>query len=429
MPFDGSGTFNRVMNWVSDAAAGIKIKSDRHDSEDDNFAAGLSNTLTKDGQSQPTANIPLNGKKLVNVGAPTVGTDAATKSYADGLLANTALTGVPTAPTAAPGTNTTQLATTAFVNAAPLGTPIHAAPAKTTPVDADEVPISDSAAAWVVKKLTFTNLKAFLKTYFDTLYASLTGATFTGQITLQSSGPMLYMQDIDASAYDFWVHANSNHFYVLADRNNDGAFEGPHPLDLDAVSSAGYLFGNTIWTTANDGSGSGLNADLLDGFQSSQANAGSTVAVRDGSGDIVTRLFRSEYPAGSDAVNALIGMNATGAGADNYMRPITLGAAASRLAPSLAASGAVYDQIENRANAFALAYTANAAAGSLGSYAFVSYLAGLGIFTAGMGIAGSNLTYASAAAAGSGSPGGSWRTMGYAGGSGTSRITLAVRYA
>lgn len=83
MPFDGSGTFNRVMNWVNDAAAGIKIKSDRHDQEDDNFAAGLSNTLTKDGQSQPTANIPMNGKKLVNLGAPTVGTDAATKGYVD----------------------------------------------------------------------------------------------------------------------------------------------------------------------------------------------------------------------------------------------------------------------------------------------------------------------------------------------------------
>jgi hypothetical protein len=85
MPFDGSGNFNRVRNWVSDAIAGIKIKADFHDSEDDNLAAGLSNTLTKDGQSQPTANIPMNGKRLVNLGAPTTGTDAATKAYADAI--------------------------------------------------------------------------------------------------------------------------------------------------------------------------------------------------------------------------------------------------------------------------------------------------------------------------------------------------------
>ena len=35
-----------------------------------------------------------------------------------GVLANTALTGIPTAPTAPPATNTTQVATTAFVEAA-----------------------------------------------------------------------------------------------------------------------------------------------------------------------------------------------------------------------------------------------------------------------------------------------------------------------
>lgn len=85
MPFDGSGNFNRVMNWVNDAAALIKIRADRHDSEDDNFAAGLSNTLTKDGQSQPTANIPMNGKRIVNLAAPVNPTDAATKAYADAV--------------------------------------------------------------------------------------------------------------------------------------------------------------------------------------------------------------------------------------------------------------------------------------------------------------------------------------------------------
>src|SRR5688572_23474819 len=85
MPFDGSDNFNRVMNWVSDAAAAIKIVATRHDQEDDNFASGLSNTLTKDGQSQPTANIPMNGKRLINLGAPVNPADAATKAYADGI--------------------------------------------------------------------------------------------------------------------------------------------------------------------------------------------------------------------------------------------------------------------------------------------------------------------------------------------------------
>lgn len=85
MAFDGNGTFLRVMNWVQDAASGIKIKSDRHDQQDDDFAAGLTNVITKDGQTQPTNNIPLNGKKLINVGDPTNDTDAANKKYVDAV--------------------------------------------------------------------------------------------------------------------------------------------------------------------------------------------------------------------------------------------------------------------------------------------------------------------------------------------------------
>jgi len=41
---------------------------------------------------------------------------------------------------------------------------------KSTPVDADVTIIEDSAASWVKKSLTWANIKATLKTYFDTLY-------------------------------------------------------------------------------------------------------------------------------------------------------------------------------------------------------------------------------------------------------------------
>lgn len=74
--------------------------------------------------------------------------------------------------------------------------------AKTTPVDADLAVIADSAASNVAKKVTWANIKATLKTYFDTLYAAAgtylggsTGATDnavlrangTGGVTVQSS--------------------------------------------------------------------------------------------------------------------------------------------------------------------------------------------------------------------------------------------------
>lgn len=50
---------------------------------------------------------------------------------------------------------------------------IHAATSKATPVDADELAVSDSAASFGLKKLTWANLKATLKSYFDTLYAAV----------------------------------------------------------------------------------------------------------------------------------------------------------------------------------------------------------------------------------------------------------------
>ncbi len=53
----------------------------------------------------------------------------------------------------------------------------HAATGKTTPVDADEMPLVDSAASNVLKKVTWANLKATLKTYFDTLYGPATGGS------------------------------------------------------------------------------------------------------------------------------------------------------------------------------------------------------------------------------------------------------------
>jgi len=47
---------------------------------------------------------------------------------------------------------------------------INAVTGKTTPVDADELLMEDSAASFGKKKLTWANIKATLKTYFDTLY-------------------------------------------------------------------------------------------------------------------------------------------------------------------------------------------------------------------------------------------------------------------
>lgn len=77
MPFDGNGVFVRLRRWVNDAANNIRIRADYHDSEDDNFALGLSQCITKDGQTTVTANLPMAGFKHTNVGAATTSTQYA----------------------------------------------------------------------------------------------------------------------------------------------------------------------------------------------------------------------------------------------------------------------------------------------------------------------------------------------------------------
>jgi len=72
---------------VADATAGVKIRADFHDTEDDNFAAGLTQCITKDGQTTITQNIPFNNKRATGLADPLNPQDASTKAYADTKVA------------------------------------------------------------------------------------------------------------------------------------------------------------------------------------------------------------------------------------------------------------------------------------------------------------------------------------------------------
>lgn len=60
----------------------------------------------------------------------------------------------------------------ALVGVADLGPVMHTATAKTTPVDADEIGVFDSAASWALKVLTFANLWVWIKGKADLIYSS-----------------------------------------------------------------------------------------------------------------------------------------------------------------------------------------------------------------------------------------------------------------
>src|SRR5215469_8655399 len=68
MGWNGSGTYNRIYNWEADKAAGIDITASRFDGDEGDIAsAGFGNCLTRDGQGQPTANLPMAGFRHTGV--------------------------------------------------------------------------------------------------------------------------------------------------------------------------------------------------------------------------------------------------------------------------------------------------------------------------------------------------------------------------
>lgn len=72
-----NGTYSGALVWTSDAAAAVKIRADRHDTHDQDLAAGINNCLTKDGQNTPTGSIAWGGFKITNLGNGTLATDSA----------------------------------------------------------------------------------------------------------------------------------------------------------------------------------------------------------------------------------------------------------------------------------------------------------------------------------------------------------------
>lgn len=79
MSFNGSGTFN-INSTGQPVVTGTVISSTAFNALTSDLATGLSTTITKDGQTTPTNNIPMGTFRITGLGSGVAGTDAATVS-------------------------------------------------------------------------------------------------------------------------------------------------------------------------------------------------------------------------------------------------------------------------------------------------------------------------------------------------------------
>lgn len=181
-------------------------------------------------------------------------------------LASPNLTGVPTAPTATNGTNTTQLATTAFV---------QAKTATQTPSTA-------------IGNIVATNVQAALEE-LDTEKASLTGATFSGQVT--------------ATKLQTGVSGTNTNNFILDASAADGTMklergDGQDIMTVDAAGKVAFpqTFDKLIGLVIFDG--------LLTGTNSPISGFGITSVTRNGAGNYTINLS-STYSDNAHIVNAM----------------------------------------------------------------------------------------------------------------------------
>ena len=140
-------------------------------------------------------------------------------------------------------------------DAADTAANIHAAPSKATPIDADELGLSDSAASWGLKKLTFANLKAVLLAYFKGQFREKLTAARTYYVRTDGSDSNNGLANTSGGAFATFQHA----FNVVAS------------LDL-SIYSVTLEAGNT-----GTYAGININAPLIGGTALNLVGNGATI--------------------------------------------------------------------------------------------------------------------------------------------------------
>jgi hypothetical protein len=231
-PRNGAGTYSLPAG--NPVVSGTTISSTVHNNTMSDIATALTASIAKDGQTTATANLPMGTFRHTNVGNPTLRNQYGTvDNIQDGDY--TVLSSVA-------GTNTITAALSPTPTAYVAGMQVVLIPANTN-TGATTLNISSIGALDVQKYTT-------------------SGQVNVAADDLRAGIPALLILDTGG---DDWIvlnpYSSSLPSGTIWASSNDGSGSG---LDADLIDGTAIV-GSQIWTSANDGAASGLDADTIDG--------------------------------------------------------------------------------------------------------------------------------------------------------------------
>jgi len=166
----------------------------------------------------------------------------------------------------------------------------------------------------------------------DTMTGTLNIAPASGYGNIEMGGPSGAYIDFKApfgDDYDGRIIYNGSNFtittglnqpVILQHNNSTKLFTTTSGIDVTGTVEADAMTvnGNTVWNAGNDGSGSGLDADLLDGYHASTTrNAPNTIPIRDANGYLQLGWINTTSGATTSTIDRIYASN------DGYIRYVT----------------------------------------------------------------------------------------------------------
>lgn len=264
MSYNGNGVFN-INTAGQPVVAGTVISSTAFNALTADLAGGLSTAITKDGQTTPTANIPMGGFKITNLGAGTLANDAVRVAQLQaGSFSYLAVTGSDTIVANCTPALTTYTTGNAFnfvvatTNTGAVTINVDGLGAKAVTKSGSTALVAGDLVAGTMVYIVYdgTRFQVVFSNVFDNLNVSGT-ATFSGAVAISGVTTLKSMKEgttVSATAatgtVNFDVITQPVVYYTSnASGNWTLNFRGSNTVSLDSLMAVGETLSVTFMAT------------------------------------------------------------------------------------------------------------------------------------------------------------------------------------